>query len=151
MVSGTTATNPDAPGTGLVCPGDAAGQAAYIFVVISLALQEAGSSMEHVTRTRMYVTNPADMDAVMAEHARVFRNVRPASTIVVVRRNPTPALNDCGVRVRVRVMFMFMFRVRVSVPAAHVLLLVSLLGFRSACVALCYLSKPPNVALFLHL
>ena len=48
------------------------------------ALREAGAGPEHVVRTRMFITDAADADAVGRAHGAIFVDVRPASTMVVV-------------------------------------------------------------------
>lgn len=73
-------------------PGDAAGQAREIIGIIERALEEAGFALTDVVRTRMYVTNPADIDAVARVHGDVFGMVRPASTLVVVTALVAPEL-----------------------------------------------------------
>ena len=45
---------------------------------------ELGGGASDVVRTRMYITDPADADAVGAVHGEVFGDVRPAATMVVV-------------------------------------------------------------------
>lgn len=79
LVSGTAPVWPDGS-----CDPDAGVQAARCLEIILAALAEAGAGPEHVVRTRTYLTDAADADAVGAEHGRVFGGVRPASTMVVV-------------------------------------------------------------------
>lgn len=79
LVSGTAPVWPDGS-----CDPDAGVQAARCLGIILAALAEAGAGPEHVVRTRTYLTDAADADAVGAEHGRVFGGVRPASTMVVV-------------------------------------------------------------------
>ncbi len=79
IVSGTAPVEPDGSST----PGDAAAQARRCFGIILGAVEELGGSVADVVRTRMYITDPADADAVGAVHGEIFRNVRPASTMVV--------------------------------------------------------------------
>ena len=57
-----------------------------------MALEEAGAGLEHVVRTRMYVTDISRWEEVGRVHGEVFRQVRPASTMVEVRRLIDPAL-----------------------------------------------------------
>lgn len=64
--------------------GDAAAQARQCFEIALDALAAAGASLEHVVRTRMYVVNRADADAVGLAHGDVFGSVKPVSTMVMV-------------------------------------------------------------------
>lgn len=89
FVSGTTDAGPDGGSRHL---GDAGAQARAVFAIMEGALGEAGFSLEDVVRTRMYVVDPADIPAVTAVHGEVFRDVRPAATLVVVARLMTPSL-----------------------------------------------------------
>jgi len=73
-------------------PGDAAGQAREILGIIERALSEAGFGLADVVRTRMYVTNAADQDAVARVHGEVFGSIRPASTMLVVSALVAPEL-----------------------------------------------------------
>jgi enamine deaminase RidA (YjgF/YER057c/UK114 family) len=72
--------------------GDAAGQARAALAIIERALAEAGFSRADVVRTRMYVTDPSDAEAVASVHGEVFGDVRPAATLVVVRGLIAPEL-----------------------------------------------------------
>lgn len=78
-VSGTTASNEQGE---VQCPGDAAGQATYIIRKIERALNQAGAQLEHVVRTRIYVRDIADWEAVARAHGAVFSEIRPANTLV---------------------------------------------------------------------
>ena len=80
LVSGTAPVEPDGSST----PGDAAAQTRRCFAIILTAIEELGGSAADVVRTRMFITDPADADAVGAVHGEMFRDVRPASTMVVV-------------------------------------------------------------------
>jgi enamine deaminase RidA (YjgF/YER057c/UK114 family) len=72
---------------GVVTPvGDAYGQARTAFGIALDALAAAGVPPESVVRTRMYVVDPEDCDAVGRAHGDLFRDVRPAATMVVVAR-----------------------------------------------------------------
>jgi enamine deaminase RidA (YjgF/YER057c/UK114 family) len=88
-VSGTTDAGPD--GTSLH-PGDAGAQARAAFGIVEAALAQAGFSLDDVTRTRMYLVDAADIDAVIAVHGEVFRDVRPAATLVLVAGLIHPSL-----------------------------------------------------------
>ena len=81
LVSGTTDAGPDGDS---LHPGDAAAQARAAFAIVEGALAEAGFSLDEVVRTRMYIVDPADADAVAGVHGEIFKHVRPAATLVVV-------------------------------------------------------------------
>ncbi|MDQ3077236.1 MAG: RidA family protein [Pseudomonadota bacterium] len=80
LVSGTAPVEPDGSST----PGDAAAQARRCFAIILAAIEELGGSVKDVVRTRMFITDSADADAVGAVHGKILRGIRPASTMVVV-------------------------------------------------------------------
>lgn len=80
LVSGTGPVEDDGSST----QGDAAAQAERCCVLICRALEQLGASPEHVTRTRMLLTDPADQDAVGAVHARFFGTAQPAATMAGV-------------------------------------------------------------------
>ena len=73
-------------GTGPVgCEGeDVAGQADQCLTLIAAALKSAGTSFEHVVRTRIYLTDVNDWEAVGRVHGKFFKLVMPAVTMVVV-------------------------------------------------------------------
>ena len=79
FVSGTTAS--DAAGI-TQHPGDAAAQADYILRKIEAALGQAGASLADVVRTRIFVRDIKDSDAVARVHARFFAEIRPANTLL---------------------------------------------------------------------
>ena len=79
LVSGTTPVFPDGS-----CPDDVSAQARRCFTIIETALAEAGAGMRDVVRTRMFLIDTADADAVGAVHGEVFGDVRPAATMVAV-------------------------------------------------------------------
>jgi enamine deaminase RidA (YjgF/YER057c/UK114 family) len=83
FVSGTTATDADGA---LIGTGDAYAQTVAILEKIGRALHAAGATMADVVRTRIYVTNADDWEAIGWAHARFFADVRPANTLVEVRR-----------------------------------------------------------------
>lgn len=65
-------------------PADAYGQAKRCLEIIGAALAEAGAAMDDVVRTRTYLVDAADWEAVGRAHGELFGDVRPASTMVVV-------------------------------------------------------------------
>jgi enamine deaminase RidA (YjgF/YER057c/UK114 family) len=79
LVSGTAPIWPDGS-----CDPDPEVQAARCLEIIVAALAEAGAGPEHVVRTRMYLVDPGDWEAVGRAHGAVFAEVRPAATMVVV-------------------------------------------------------------------
>jgi enamine deaminase RidA (YjgF/YER057c/UK114 family) len=71
------------PADGSPPPDTAYEQARLCLEIIGEALARAGSGLEHVTRTRVYVTDAADWQDIGRAHGEVFGNVRPANTTVV--------------------------------------------------------------------
>lgn len=71
--------------------GDAATQTTRIFEIIASALETAGARLEHVVRTRIYLTHVEDWEEVARIHGQLFHDIRPAATMVVVAKllNPT--------------------------------------------------------------
>ncbi len=89
FVSGTT----DAGPTGAsLHPGDVGAQARASLAIIERALTEAGFGLVDVVRTKLFIVDPADADAVVAVHGEVFADIRPAATLVVVARLIDPSL-----------------------------------------------------------
>jgi enamine deaminase RidA (YjgF/YER057c/UK114 family) len=80
FVAGTCAVMPD----GADPPADAYSQARRCLEIIVTALLEAGATADDVVRTRTFLTNAADWEAVGRAHGEFFANVRPASTMLVV-------------------------------------------------------------------
>jgi enamine deaminase RidA (YjgF/YER057c/UK114 family) len=79
FVAGTAPVWPDGS-----CDPDPAVQAARCLALIVQALQEGDAKPADVVRTRMYLTDARDAEAVGRAHAAVFSDTRPASTMVVV-------------------------------------------------------------------
>jgi enamine deaminase RidA (YjgF/YER057c/UK114 family) len=79
MVAGTAPVWPDGS-----CDPDPERQAERCFEIMLAALEEAGGSAADVVRTRMYLVDTDDWEAVGRAHGNVFGQVRPASTMVVV-------------------------------------------------------------------
>ncbi|MEZ4775722.1 MAG: RidA family protein [Bacteroidia bacterium] len=79
-VAGTTAVDDDE----VVFPGDAYNQTHYILLKIQQALHDAGASLEHVVRTRMYVTDMSVWPDIGKAHMEIFGNIRPVATLVEV-------------------------------------------------------------------
>jgi enamine deaminase RidA (YjgF/YER057c/UK114 family) len=87
-VSGTAPVAED--GTAYA-PGDVAAQTRRCLEIALRALAEAGGSVSDVVRTRTYLVDAADWEAVGRAHGEVFADVRPASTMVVVAALLDPA------------------------------------------------------------
>lgn len=82
-VAGTAPLGPDGRTVG---HGDAAAQARRCLEIIAAALERAGASLRHVTRTRILLTRIADWEAVAAVHGEFFRDIRPVNTIMQITR-----------------------------------------------------------------
>ena len=88
-VAGTTAVSEDGQTVGL---NDPFAQTIFILEKIEKALQEAGTSMQNVVRTRMFVTNIEQWEEIGRAHGEFFRDIRPAATLVEVSRLISPEL-----------------------------------------------------------
>ena len=70
---------------------DAAGQTRRIFQIVEEVLKKAGTSLDNVVRTRMYLAHAEDWESVGRVHGEYFKNARPAATMVVVAALLNPA------------------------------------------------------------
>ncbi len=81
-VSGCTAMTPQ----GLVGKGDAYAQTIQVLKTIEAALEKAGAKLEHVVRTRMYLTKIDQWEQVGRAHGEVFAGILPSTTMVEVSK-----------------------------------------------------------------
>ncbi len=88
-VAGTTAATPDGRAVGGSNVGE---QTREALRRIQGALQQAGAELEHVVRTRMYVTDISRWQDVGQAHGEVFGSIRPATSMIEVSRLIEPAL-----------------------------------------------------------
>ena len=88
-VAGTTSTDPDGS---VVGEGDAYAQTRRALANIEAALAQGGAGVEHVVRTRIYVTDIAQWEAIGRAHGEVFGAIRPACTMVEVTSLIDPAM-----------------------------------------------------------
>jgi len=79
LVAGTAPVWPDGS-----CDPDPAAQTRRCLEIVLAALRQAGAGPEHVVRTRTYLVDGADWEAIGRAHGEVFGAVRPAATLVVV-------------------------------------------------------------------
>jgi len=79
LVSGTAPVFADGS-----CPEDVAAQARRCMEIVVHALAQAGATTADVVRTRTYLRDAGDAEAVGQVHGETFGEVRPASTMVVV-------------------------------------------------------------------
>ena len=87
-VSGSTATIDGV----LQHEGDAYGQTKVAFQVIEKALAEGGHSLSDVVRTRLYLANQEDMEAVGKAHGELFSSIRPAAAMLAGIKFINPAM-----------------------------------------------------------
>ena len=88
-VTGTAAVDENGE---VVAPGDAAAQAEFALRKIERALADLGASLADVVRTRIYVTDIAEWEAVGRVHGRFFGEILPATTMVEVAALIDPAM-----------------------------------------------------------
>ncbi|MHB8191595.1 MAG: RidA family protein [Ferrimicrobium sp.] len=89
MVAGTTAAT---EGGGAIGGDNVGEQTREILRRIATALDELGAGLEHVVRTRIYVTDISRWQEVGHSHGEVFGSIRPASSMVEVSRLIDPTL-----------------------------------------------------------
>ena len=81
-VSGTAPVGADGEVVGV---GDAYAQACRCIEIIERALNEAGAGLQDVVRTRMFVTDISQWEAIGRAHGEAFGSIRPATSMVEVR------------------------------------------------------------------
>jgi len=87
-IAGTTAMD----GELLVGKDDVYEQTRFILKKIEKALQQLGSSLNDVVRTRMFVTNMDDWELIGKAHGEFFTTIKPVATMVEVKRLINEAL-----------------------------------------------------------
>ena len=87
-ISGTTAIDGDQ----IMFQGDAYNQTHYVLLQIQQTLEDAGARIEDVIRTRIYITDMEQWELVGKAHGEVFRDIRPAMTVVEVYSLPVEGL-----------------------------------------------------------
>ncbi len=88
-VSGTTATD---EGGDIVGADGPYAQARQALKNVEAALRMAGVGLEDVVRTRIYVTNIEDWEEIGRAHGEFFGEVRPATSMIEVRRLISPEM-----------------------------------------------------------
>ncbi len=87
-VSGTTAMTP----TGLAGKGDPYAQTIQALRTIEAALKQAGATLSHVVRTRLYLAKMDQWQEVGRAHGEVFGAIKPATTMVEVSKLIDPEM-----------------------------------------------------------
>lgn len=87
-VAGTTAMNGDE----LIGEGDVYLQTKFILQKIAVALEQSGASINHVVRTRMFITDISRWEEAGRAHGEVFKNIKPVATMVEVKALIDPRL-----------------------------------------------------------
>lgn len=88
-VSGTTATDSNGEIVGI---GDAKAQTHQALKNIKWALESVGASLNHVVRTRMYVTDISKWKEIGEVHGEFFKHIRPVTTMIEVSRLIDPQM-----------------------------------------------------------
>ena len=88
-VAGTTAVDADG---NVVGEGDAAAQTTFIIQKMEKALKEAGATLSDVVRTRVFVTDISQWEAIGRAHGAFFHTIRPASSMIEISRLIDPRL-----------------------------------------------------------
>ena len=83
LVSGTTATSGSDK---VVASGNAAAQTTYILDKIIAAVTALGGKLTDICRTRIYLKDINDTEAVSRAHGRIFGDIRPANTLLAVQQ-----------------------------------------------------------------
>jgi len=81
-ISGTTASDGDK----IIGKGDLNAQTVFILEKIKKVLEQAGSRIEDVIRTRMFVTDIAEWEKAARAHSQFFKDIKPATTMVQVSK-----------------------------------------------------------------
>jgi len=88
-VSGTTGTDPSGK---VLAPGDAYAQTVQAIRNIENALKRLGMGLEHVVRTRVYVTQIDRWEEVAKAHCEFFGEIHPATSLIGVARLVDPEM-----------------------------------------------------------